>query len=261
MKILRLVLITVGIFLGLQMQAQEVADTLFLESAGTLPALIKPGDKYLINTLTVNGKLNGTDIRFIREMAGRNSSGELTDGVLSVLDLSGAHLVEGGEPYFMDDEKPCCTDNETIGRNMFSGCERLVYVTLPKSTTAIFASAFAECSSLKSINIPDGVKFIEENAFGLCTRLTKITIPASVDFIGKFAFLFCSRLTTVNIQPGLSFIGEGAFQNCKNLTSVSIPSSVAFIGEGAFSGCPELKSVTFPSGVIFLGKGVALQHF
>lgn len=241
-------------FLGGQLQAQEVADTLHVERAGTLPALIKASDKELINTLTVTGNINGTDIKYIREMGGRSSAGEATNGVLSVLDLSGAHIVEGGDPYLIAEGDTCYTENEMLGKNMFSNCEKLVYVTLPKSIIAIGASAFAECSSLKSINIPDGVTFVEENAFGCCTRLASVTIPSSVDFIGKFAFLFCPRLTTVTIQEGVTFIGEGAFENCKGLASITIPSSVAFIGEDAFSGCLKLSSLSIPQGTVLLGN-------
>lgn len=70
--------------------------TIKLEKAGTLPDRIASSRKYKITNLKIIGEINGTDLRMIREMAGSNS----TDGMLSVLDLSKAKIVEGGDWYF-----------------------------------------------------------------------------------------------------------------------------------------------------------------
>lgn len=60
--------------------------TINLEKAGTLPDRIASSKKYKITNLKIIGEINGTDLRMIREMAGRNSSGDYTDGKLSVLE-------------------------------------------------------------------------------------------------------------------------------------------------------------------------------
>ena len=41
-----------------------------LDEAGTLPSKISASEKYLITNLKIVGKINGTDLKFIREMAG-----------------------------------------------------------------------------------------------------------------------------------------------------------------------------------------------
>ena len=46
--------------------------TLKLDKAGTLPNRIAVSRKYLITNLKIVGKINGTDLKFIREMAGRD---------------------------------------------------------------------------------------------------------------------------------------------------------------------------------------------
>lgn len=46
--------------------------TLKLNEAGTLPNMISESQKYLITNLKIVGKINGTDLKFIREMAGRD---------------------------------------------------------------------------------------------------------------------------------------------------------------------------------------------
>ena len=70
--------------------------TLKLEKAGTLPDKIASSRKYKITNLKIIGEINGTDLSMIREMAGSDS----TDGKLSVLDLSEAKIVEGGDCYY-----------------------------------------------------------------------------------------------------------------------------------------------------------------
>lgn len=67
--------------------------TINLEKAGTLPDRIGSSKKYKITNLKIIGEINGTDLRMIREMAGSNSTGNSTDGKLSVLDLSEAKIV------------------------------------------------------------------------------------------------------------------------------------------------------------------------
>ena len=76
--------------------------TIKLEEAGTLPDRIASSKKYKITNLKIIGEINGTDLRMIREMAGRNYSGNSTDGKLSVLDLSEAKIVKGGDCYYND---------------------------------------------------------------------------------------------------------------------------------------------------------------
>ena len=72
--------------------------TIELERAGTLPDRIGSSRKYKITNLKIIGKINGTDLKMIREMAGSG----YTAGKLSVLDLSEAKIVEGGDSYYND---------------------------------------------------------------------------------------------------------------------------------------------------------------
>ena len=46
--------------------------TIKLDEAGTLPDKISESQKNLITNLKIVGKINGTDLKFIREMAGRD---------------------------------------------------------------------------------------------------------------------------------------------------------------------------------------------
>ena len=70
--------------------------TVTLLQAGTLPDQISDAEKYQITDLKVVGDINGTDLRLIRDMAGRDANGDETAGKLAILDLSGANIVAGG---------------------------------------------------------------------------------------------------------------------------------------------------------------------
>ena len=72
--------------------------TLHVATAGTLSSIITPSQRPNITNLKLTGKLNGTDIRMIREMAGADIYGNpIQDAALETLDLSEANIVEGGE--------------------------------------------------------------------------------------------------------------------------------------------------------------------
>lgn len=68
--------------------AQELSVT--LETAGTLSTLVPEADKYSTTKLTVSGPVNGTDLAFIRDMAGKDIEGESTSTSLPPTSLPGA---------------------------------------------------------------------------------------------------------------------------------------------------------------------------
>ena len=154
--------------------------TINLEKAGTLPDRIE--NNYHITNLKIIGEINGTDLRMIREMAGSNS----TDGKLSVLDLSEAKIVEGGDCYYYD----CSTSNDVIGRFAFRGCSGLTSLNLPAGITKIGSYAFEDCSGLTSLTLPAGITSIGSDAFSNCSGLTSIYVYAEkVPEIGSNVFV------------------------------------------------------------------------
>ena len=132
--------------------------TIKLEEAGTLPNKIGSSKKNLITNLKIVGEINGTDWKMIREMAGRNCRGGVTSGNLSVLDLSEAKIVKGGDYYYDDNGYYyddygqngyiygyCYTSNDAIGRSAFRNCSGLTSINLPASITYIGRAAFEGC--------------------------------------------------------------------------------------------------------------------
>ena len=272
--------------ISLNVNAQETASlTINIETAGTLPDLIPSSQKNEITNLTLTGFLNGTDIRFIREMAGRDGFEQLTTGNLSVLDLSNARIVAGGENYYGNNGyNYLYTSDDTIGDLTFWGCARLTSINIPNTVTTIGGQAFWSCRGLTTVTIPNSVTKIDYSAFQYCSGLISVTIPKSVTTIGMSAFqgctslkeyivsennpllksiegvLFskdgtrliaypCNKSNTYTIPNSVTKIDDNAFYGCNGLTFVNIPNSVTTIGQNAFGDCKGLTSITIPNSV------------
>jgi uncharacterized protein YjdB len=183
-------------------------------TAGTLSTLIDANMKYEITDLTLTGNLNGDDIRYIREMAGRDVRGNATAGKLINLDIGGANIVAGGSYYYYDAyEGACFTQNNVIGNCMFGayrfGSCKLQNIILPNSATSIGSSSFYGCTDLTSITIGNNVISISDETFNGCIGLTSITLPKSVTLIGDAAFYYCSNLNEIHSKNPIPPIGDG----------------------------------------------------
>ena len=235
----------------------QTSRTIHVATAGTLSDYISEDEKYQIEELTLTGELNGTDIRFIRNMSGKDYEERYMDvsdpyedintaGKLKTLDISNVNIV-GGEVYYCRTtgtaRYECYSSvDDVISTYMFRGC-KLTSIIMPNSVTSIEGSAFADCSRLTSVTIPNSVMSIGSGAFWGCSSLTSITIPNSVTSIEDWAFYDCSGLTTITIPNSVTSIGFAAFSRCSGLTSITIPNSVTRIVSEAFEGCSGLTTI------------------
>ncbi len=217
--------------------------TITLEKAGTLPDRIEDANKYKITNLKIVGEINGTDLRLIRDMAGRDSEGASTDGKLSTLDLSETKIVRGGDYYIHCDFLDYYTEDNKLGDFTFFDCRCLTNLVIPSGVTSIGGNAFEGCSSLTSVSIPSSVISIDADAFSGCSGLTSLVIPSSITSIDWSTFSGCSGLTSLEIPSSVTSIGWYAFYGCSSLTSLEIPSSVTSIDGYAFKNCSGLTSI------------------
>ena len=225
--------------------------TIKLDKAGTLPDRIASSKKYKITNLKIVGEVNGTDLKFIREMAGCDFNGKETDGKLSILDLSDAKIVEGGSAYYSDrDDGFICTSNDKLGDYVFNGCSGLTSLTLPSSVTKIGCYALLNCIGLTSLTLPSSVTEIGEGAFLNCRGLTNFTIPSGVTSIGHGAFFCCYGLISLTIPSCVTAIGGFAFNDCSGLTSIyAYMEKLPETGSNLFLGCDEKKCTVYvPKG-------------
>ena len=176
--------------------------TIKLDEAGTLPNKIGSTKKFQITNLKIIGEINGRDLQMIREMAGKDGRGNDTDGMLSVLDLSDAKIVEGGGYNINGFYYP--TSNDKIGDNAFCDCSGLTSLTLPSGVTEIGNAAFEGCSGLTSLTLPSGVAKIGDYAFHGCSGLTSIYVYAEkLPNMGNDVFEGCdAKKCTVYVLKG-----------------------------------------------------------
>ena len=212
----------------------------YIAEAGELSTVIPNEEKLTITSLKITGELNGTDIKFLREMAGQDYSYQATNGQLTALDLSGATIVAGGDAYTYDpasdDSKSCNTSNNIIGKCMFAGCS-LESIILPNNITTISAYAFEECTNLQTVSIAEtnSLKTILNEAFDKCSSLTSVdALLKNVTHIGEKAFYQCQGLSSVTIAEGTEKIYNSAFYDCR-LTSITLPSTIKNIQMYAFN--------------------------
>ena len=231
--------------------------TIKLDKAGTLPDRIASSKKYKITNLKIVGEINGTDLKFIREMAGCDYDGKETDGKLSILDLSDAKIVEGGSAYYSDrDDGFIYTSNDKLGDYVFFDCSGLTSLTLPSSVTKIGCYALSNCIGLTSLTLPSGVTEIGEHAFLNCRGLTNFTIPSGVTSIGTSAFFCCYGLISLTIPSSVTSIGGFAFNDCSGLTSIyAYMEKLPETGSNLFLGC-DAKNCT-----VYVPKGTGDAYF
>ena len=182
--------------------------TVKLDEAGTLPDKIGSIKKYKLTNLKIVGEINGTDLCFIREMAGKNVNGNGTAGKLANLDLSEAKIVKGGDYYYYTYNSDCYTSDDVIGKYAFYYCSGLTSVTLPSSVTSIGESAFRGCSGLTSVTIPSSVTSIGQDAFYNCSGLTSVYVswesPLSIN---------ASIFVNANTKSCILYVPKGTYDD------------------------------------------------
>ena len=228
--------------------------TIKLDKAGTLADKIGKNKKYKITNLKIVGEINGSDLKFVRDMAGGSFRDEGIVGKLSVLDLSEAKIIKGGSFYYSPNGSydEYYTTDDAIGSYAFYECCELKSLKLPSGVTEIGSFAFKYCSRLTSLTLPSGVTEIGVAAF-YCSGLTSLIIPPGVTEIGDLVFKDCTDLTSLSLPSGVTEIGSSAFEDCIGLTSLTLPSSVTEIGSSAFEDCIGLTSLTIHSDVTEIG--------
>ena len=236
--------------------AQEKRVT--LTQAGTLSSQIAAEEKLNITNLSITGPINGTDILFIREMAGAGKEENLsTTGKLTHLNLQAANLVNGGDSYYFVQKNGRkkgynIAEDNLVDHYMFYGCDKLVNVTLPANTLKINNYAFFGCKSLASITIPASVDYLGDYAFAKCEALKKVEIPASVNNMANAVFNSCTALETATFYKDceITNIRRKTFEGCTALKTVKLPSTVESLGLRAFANCSSLSSFTLPASFI-----------
>lgn len=172
----RLMFVVCMLMCGLSIQAADdglITDQVTIDKlvAGTLPQRISSDEKYLITNLKINGQINGTDLGFIREMARSDYNFETETyrlANLSILDLSDAKFVSGGDYYYSNYDHYDYDLDETFYNYYFT------------KNNEISDYAFYGCDGLRSLTLPTNITLIGNHAFGVCRNLATLNIPSNV---------------------------------------------------------------------------------
>lgn len=257
-----------------------------LDTAGTLVDKIDPSLKDSVVSLRLEGYINSADILLIREMAGADKDGKPTTGRLAHLDLSKAHIREGGGFYYlyypaMDDYIKDC---------LFYRCQKLVSVILPESAVFMGNSVFGYCSNLEAVTIPKGIGGLGLNVFQNCQRLKSIQVneenpalasengvlfnktftslklyppmkadsvysmPSTLTSIEAESFRGNALIQAVVMPQGVTTMGMAAFQSCLNLQSITFSEKLTTIPVNAFTNCRRLEAIDLPYRIQSIGE-------
>ena len=210
--------------------------TIKLDEAGTLSSKIGYNKKIQITNLKIVGEINGSDLQFVREMAGVNFYGGPVEGNLSVLDLSEAKIIKGGSFYYSPSGSydEYYTTDDTIGSYTFYECRNLKSLKLPSGVTEIGSSAFSGCTGLTSLSLPSSITEIDSYAFKGCTGLKDVSFYIN----GDFETYLTKDHPCIEVGCGIKY-----YLNDEEITSIVVPSSVTILGMYAFQRCSNLLSV------------------
>ena len=125
--------------------------------------------------LILSGKINGTDIKYMRQLINQKH--------LQSIDLTDAQVLAGGSAYY----QTYTTASNTIGEYAFQGFSKLISIKLPQTLTKIGSNAFSN-SGLRMIDIPDKVTSVGEDAFAYCNDLTSVIIGKGARTLSKGTF-------------------------------------------------------------------------
>lgn len=257
---------------------KEDSRTVSLVEAGTLRDILSADVGMTLSSLTISGPINGSDLKYIREMAGADKEGKETNGKLVKLDLSQARFVKGGDTPFVYNGTPCqMKEDNTVPRYGFGYC-KLKELKLPDNIVLFSDQAFFHCDSLRTINIPTSLQDMNYSVFCYCASLSsdlsfpetvtelgnfvfygchalkKVSLPNSITSIGDYCFVECFQLESFGTAfPNLKEIGEYAFYRCRKIQEMRLPHQMDIVPEGAFYGCSSLSSIDL-SGKREVGK-------
>ena len=241
--------------IGIRGDRRELVEKdITLAQAGTLSDAISADEMANVGTLTLSGAINSSDLLFLRKLAGIDENNERTDGYLHHLDLSGATIVEGGNPYLIDGSRRLTTANDELPERAFYGCRQLQTLKLPAGLKHIGDGALALCAQLGEVEIgtpatdadfvidEHGIVWNAADTTDLISVLPSVSgelsIPSGTATIHNYALAGCSRLSKVELPATLTTIGREAFRNASAMQELRVNSKdvPTLTGNDVFTG-------------------------
>lgn len=230
--------------------------------------------------LVIKGKLNGADLKVIKEHTGRLSN-------LQVLDLSDVTLVPdnvcyASSSYGFSGFNFYLSDADSVhvrktSSSMFADASGAIYTYYTMDLGGLFGEYRGSnvMPSLKHVALPKNATGIGAVMFEGCKNLVSISVPKSVTKIGPMAFYDCRQLRTPDFGE-LTEIGFSAFTSTDSIDAIDLShvtrmgteafygssirkadlSSLDTIPDHAFGHCAQLDSVKFSPTLKVIGEWV-----
>lgn len=246
-------------------------------SAGNLQSLFDTYDLTYERDLTLEGTINGSDVRVLRKWANSQRT----------LNLSDCRIVAGGDPYYED----YTTEDDVIGPYMFADKE-FKSLVLPNTLKKIGDYALTFCGDslvfpptltwigdhaitknlFKRLHIPATLVHIGNGALNGNISLEDVTIDeGNPEFVLEDGYLYTrdhtrllsyfgpigTRAESFTIRPEVKIIDDKAF-NYHRSYNITLNEQVEYIGEEAFkyvlyNMAPHQKKLVIPNSVTYIG--------
>jgi len=280
-------LLALLMLLPLGMMADGNYVTIELTEAGTLQDRLIDSGYDSVDGLTVKGKFNSLDLKYLREATGRLAN-------LVYLDLSDIELVDSEEEYYSWTEfygaigtrYPChhyilspteYTESKYVGRSPngqthyyhhtpnfdYAICvdsrQGSVYgennrvlkeVRLPKSNSSVGEYAFNGCRALEKVVLPVNCETVGARAFSSNENLATLVNSNNINSVGDYAF--CNTAINAAFAP-LRVVGTSAFEGT-SIESISFVDGFEIFPKNAFYNCMNLKEIKIPGSVETIGE-------
>lgn len=252
--------------------AQNTSLVVDNQNPGWLSNKIPFKDQESVKNLTVTGYINGTDIKFIREL--------ISNRALTHLDLTKANIVAGGEDYFKSYK---VKEDNTLYNEMFSGkANGMDYLALPLSITKIEAlpnesyrensfydkvdtliiggsinmlSKYYIRNHIKYLYIREGVDSIQPYRYRI-EQFKKIHLPKTLKSLGEYTF-YCDTID-INLD-NLYFIGHGAIKGTLVGDTIRFSKGISTIYTCSF-GLNKGTTLFIPKNVTKIDRSCVSGH-
>lgn len=210
--------------------------SIVLSESGTLLDKVNINELQNIENLKISGDINGTDLLVLRKMEN-----------LKLLDLSDAHIVNGGASYY----EHYVTSKNVVGTQFFNNGRKLYTVKLPNDIIEIGDKAFYGLKELKTITIPKSVTWINQRAFLDCSNLASVYIE---DLAGYCTMRFGNNASWYHEYPDIFSGRYDLYLNDVKIVDLVIPNEVTTISRFSFYFLERIKSLFIHSKVTEIGE-------
>lgn len=241
-----------------------------VKKAGTLSELLTEDEKSNTTEIVISGKLNSSDVKLLRRMAGANDKdSEFTwKGQLKIVDISKAAFVNDKEPYRVikasDNFKISWTRHvnvRSVNRNTGESTVRSREEYLEDLNDYRSSNSYRMLNSRSAGAKGNRIEQLKEGKFEYV--LSKIDDRQWREIknsgMNEFDDFYVDRQKGDSVyylyyHTTKKMISANMFRNCRMLEKVILADHIEKIGANAFNGCLALREIVIPQKVESIAK-------